>query len=339
MLNGFAAKSESRTIAFAISRANIPTAQLADVINGFYSGRPVGGFTMIGMPEGAASTDAPLVAAGTLGKKDAEGNQPYTSNIKRSLDTADNAVLIRNQLLAQNDANASIVVAGPASGLSRLLGLYGSVPQVQTKVKQLVVAIGAFPSGAAEPSVKADVAAARKVFAEWPTPIVAVGAEVGAALPYPGASIQKDFEWSPAHPVADAYRVFKQMPYDAPASALAATLYAVHPDDGFFTLSEPGTISVLDDGRTQFTAAPGGKHRYLIVDPAQKDRVLKLYTELVSAQPAQRAGRGGRGAAPAQQQQQQAPTPPPAQQAPPPPAPTPQQTPPAGPAGAKPPAP
>ena len=46
------------------------------------------------------------------------------------------------------------------------------------------------------------------------------------------------------------------MPYDAPAPALAAVLYAVHPDDGYFTLSEPGTISVLDDGRTQFTPGP-----------------------------------------------------------------------------------
>jgi len=53
-----------------------------------------------------------------------------------------------------------------------------------------------------------------------------------------------DFGWSPAHPVADMYRAFKPMPYDAPAPALAALLYAVHPDDGYFTLSDPGTIAV-----------------------------------------------------------------------------------------------
>ena len=94
------------------------------------------------------------------------------------------------------------------------------------------------------------------MFAEWPTPLVAVGAEVGAALPYPGASIEKDFAWSPAHPVVDAYRAFKPMPYDAPASALAAVLYAAHPEDGLFTLSPPGTITVPDDGRTQFTPGP-----------------------------------------------------------------------------------
>src|SRR5204862_381706 len=87
-----------------------------------------------------------------------------------------------------------------------------------------------------------------------------------------------------SHPVVDAYRAFKPMPYDAPATALAALLQTVHPDDGYFKLSDPGTISVQDDGRTQFTPSAEGKHRYLIVDPSQKDRVTELYTELVSAE-------------------------------------------------------
>ena len=45
-----------------------------------------------------------------------------------------------------------------------------------------------------------------------------VGAEVGEALPYPGASIESDLSWSTAHPVGDAYRAFKPMPYDAPVT-------------------------------------------------------------------------------------------------------------------------
>lgn len=177
-----------------------------------------------------------------------------------------------------------------------MLGLYRSGPQITSKCKVLVVAAGSFPAGQPEPSIKSDVAAARKLFAEWNTPIVAVGSEVGAALPYPGASIDKDFTWSPAHPLVDAYKAFKPMPYDAPASALAAVLYAVHPDEDYFKLSDPGTISVQDDGSTRFTPAADGKHRYLIVDPAQKDRIVSLYTALVSAPPAPRPGRGRSGA-------------------------------------------
>ena len=295
MLNGFAAKMESRTIALCTSRSGLKTAQFVDVVAGFYAPRPLGGVANIGMAEGhGAGDDAPPLAA-TLALKNAEGGPRYTSNMKDLRDTADNAVLIRNILLAQVDQNAAIVLAGPATGLVHLLNLFGSRPQIATKVKHLVVAIGAFPSGAAEASVAADAAAARTLFAEWPTPIVAVGSEVGAALPYPASSIEKDFAWSQAHPVVDAYRAFKPMPYDAPAPALAAALYAVHPDDGYFTTSEPGTISVLADGRTQFAPGANGKHRYLIADPAQKDRVTKMYTDMVSAQPVPRGGRGRGG--------------------------------------------
>ena len=194
---------------------------------------------------------------------------------------------------SRNTTASAIVLAGPATGLVKILDLYRSGPQITAKCRQLVVAAGAFPAGPSDSSIKSDVASARRLFADWPTPIVAVGAEVGDALAYPGASIDKDFAWSPVHPVVDAYRAFKTMPYDASAPALAAVLYAVMPDENYFTLSEPGTISVLDDGRTRFAPQADGKHRYLIVDPAQKARVLTQYTSLVSAQPAPRPGRRG----------------------------------------------
>lgn len=304
MLNGFTAKTEARRISLSVSRPSVVSAQVADVVSGFYRPRPVGGGGgvgaitegMIGMPEGPGGTDDKPALAPMLAKKAPDGTPLYTSAIGGLVNTAESAVLIRNLLLAQHDGNAAIVLAGPATGISRILGLYRSGPQIVAKCRQLIVAAGSFPSGPAEPTIKSDIAAARKLFADWPTPIVAVGSEVGEALPYPGASIDKDFAWAPAHPVVDAYHAFKPVQYDAPAAALAATLYAVHPDDGYFTLSEPGTIAVLDDGRTRFTASAEGKHRYLIVDPAQKERILALYTQMVSAQPAPRPGRGRAGA-------------------------------------------
>ena len=71
--------------------------------------------------------------------------------------------------------------------------------------------------------------------------------------------------WTPSsrgrrnHPVVDAYRAFKPMPYDAPSRALAAVLHAVSPDENYFDLSEPGTITVLDNGRTRFHAVAAGQ--------------------------------------------------------------------------------
>ena len=315
MLNGLAAKGEARTIAMCVSRTSVKAAQLTDVLVGFYSPRPTDGSSMVGMPESGRPDDAPPIAA-MLAQTTPEGTPQYTSNISRVMDTADNAVLIRNMILAQQDRNASLVLAGPATGFVRLMSLYGARPQIETKVARLVVAIGAYPSGAypsgaADPAVKADIAAARALFAEWPTPLIAVGSEVGEALAYPAASIETGLAWSPIHPVAAAYRAFRPMPYDAPTAALAATLHAVHPGADYFTLSEPGTITVLDDGRTQFKAVADGRHRYLKIDPARKAAVLQLFTDLVSAQPAPRPGRGGRRGAPPQQQQQKPPLAPP----------------------------
>jgi hypothetical protein len=145
---------------------------------------------------------------------------------------------------------------------------------------------GAYPNGEPSFNFKTDAAAAKKLFAEWPSPIVAAGDEVGTALSYPAASIEKDFAWTPAHPVVDAYRAYRAMPYDAPASAMAAVLHAVRLTSGDFKLSASGKIRVTDDGRTEFTATPEGKHRYLILDAAQKEVVLKTFIELASAKPA-----------------------------------------------------
>jgi hypothetical protein len=302
MLNGMTAKTQARRISLSVSRPSLASAQVADVVAAFYRGRPVAGpgggigqasEGMIGLPESkSVSGDTPQLAA-ILASKAADGTPHYTSSITGLVNTAESSVLIRNLLLAQHDGNAAIVLAGPATGLVRILDLYRSGPQIAAKCRQLVVAAGALPAGPAESSIKTDVAAARRLLSEWPTPIVMVGTEVGDALPYPAASIEKDFAWSPAHPVVEAYRAFKPMPYDAPAPALAAVLYAVQPDEGYFTLSEPGTITVLDDGRTKFVPQADGKHRYLIVDPAQKARIMTQYTSLVSAPPAARPGRRG----------------------------------------------
>ena len=302
MLNGLAAKTQARRIALSVSRPSLAAAQIADVVAAFYRGAPVAGRGggigaasegMIGLPESATLNGDPPALAPMLSSQAADGTPKYRSGITGLVSTAESAVMIRNLILAQHDGNAAIVLAGPATGLVRILDLYRSGPQITAKVRGLVVAAGTFPSGTPESSIKADVAAAKRLFAEWPTPIVAVGSEVGDALPYPGASIEKDFAWSPAHPVVDAYRAYKAMPYDAPAPALAAVLQAALPDEGYFTLSEPGTISVLDDGRTRFAPQAEGKHRYLIVDPAQKARVLAQYTSLVPAPPAPRPGRRG----------------------------------------------
>jgi hypothetical protein len=235
-----------------------------------------------------------------LSKLNGEGAPLYKHGIEKLNDTAEVRALIRNAISQQPDQSCVVVLTGPATNLARTLLLPGVKDLISRKARFLSVASGAYP-------IKTDIAAAKKLFAEWPTPIVATGDEIGSSLLFPASSIENDFAWSPAHPVVDAYRSHKPMPYDASTSAMAALLYAVRLQENYFKLSEPGTISVLDDGRTKFTPSPEGKHRYLILDPEQKDRVIKTYTELASAKPVPRQPRFRRQ----QQQQQQAPPKPP----------------------------
>ena len=109
-------------------------------------------------------------------------------------------------------------------------------------------------------------------------------------MTFPGASLEKDFAWAPAHPLVDGYRTARAMPYDAPGTALAAALYAVRPKEGYFKLSDAGTISVLDDGRTKI-AAGAGKHQYLIADASQKERITQVFVETASTKPVPRIPR------------------------------------------------
>jgi hypothetical protein len=89
------------------------------------------------------------------------------------------------------------------------------------------------------------------------------------------------------------------MPYDAPAGDMAAVLYAVRPQENYFKLSDTGIVSVADDGRVSFAASAQGKHRYLIMDPSQTERIVKVFTEVASAKPVPRRPRF-----PQQQQQE-----------------------------------
>ncbi len=298
LLYGFDGKNEARVASVSVSVHNLNAAAFCDAVGRFYAGAPItgpfAGFSRalpVGLStDGAAKPDLPMVTA-PLAKRNPDGAPAYTTVVKDLNDTAEVAALIRNAFTAQFDQNCIAVLAGPATNLVKVLDLPGAKDLIAHKVRFLAMAGGAYPNGAPEGGIRTDIAAARKLFAEWPTPIVASGYEVGAALPFPAASVEKDFAWSPAHPIADAYRANKPMPYDAPTWDMAALLYAVRPKEGYFKLSDAGTISVLDDGRTKFTASPDGKHRYLILDPAKKDSIVKVYAEVASAKPVPRIPR------------------------------------------------
>jgi inosine-uridine nucleoside N-ribohydrolase len=288
LLFGLQGKNDCKVAILTMSRPNLAVAGFIDAVERFYHG-PAAVFSQV-PPVGMATVGSPGETSpaftAPFEKKKPDGTPVYKNEVKRVIETGDPNTLIRNYLQAHNDQNAFFVLSGPATNLASALDFPGMRDLIKAKVKYLVMAGGTFADGPVESHIKADIPAARKILADWPTPVVMSGAEVGAALEFPGASIDRQFaDAVPDNPVADAYRAYKAMPYDTPSWAMAAALYAARPKEGYFKLSGPGKIAVDADGRTTFAASDKGNHQHLIVDPAQKDKITLAYIELASAKP------------------------------------------------------
>jgi hypothetical protein len=259
LLHGLEGRKEARLASISINRPGLKAAQLVDAVEKFYASANTGPAALffVGTPIGLIADGSPKISYASVLDK-------YPPRIKSVNDTAEPAILLRNALSAQYDESAVVVLSGPATNLASLLALRGGPELVAQKVKLLSLV---------EAGLALDPAAADRVLSGWPSPIVAVKMDAGEQVPFPASSIEKDFAYNPNHPVADAYRAFHAMPYDAPTPAMAAALYAVRPKEGYWKLSDP---------------VPGKKLRYLIPDPAQTENILTAYTQLASAKPVSR---------------------------------------------------
>lgn len=258
MLFGLEGRRQIRIGSLSTSRFNLRIARFIELVARFYAG---GGRNApaIGMSTAGKQIDAvPPMLDAVLQKSSTDGKPVYLRTLPTVNDTADAVALIRNALSAQVDRNAAIVLAGRPTNLIALTMIPEARAWAARKASVLAIAAGRFDGGAPDPLVSAEVASFRKLLADWPGPIVMAGAELSDTLPFPGSSVDTGFTWAPNHPVVDAYRAFKPMPYDAPSRALAATLHAASPAERYFDLSEPGTITVLDDGLYAVHGIAGG---------------------------------------------------------------------------------
>lgn len=227
-------------------------------------------------------------------RRTAGGSYVYPHRLTDGREAPDAVSVLRRALVNAPNGSVVVVVVGFSTNLARLLASgpdasspLGGAQLVTEKVRLLSAMAGHFPRGQPEYNVKTDIPSARKVFAEWPSPIVFSGFEIGQALLFPAASIERDFSWVADHPVAEAYRCYMPMPYDRPTWDLTAVLYAVRPEHPYFSLSPAGHVTVNGDGQTVFNASADGKHRYLILGDDQKARTLEALI-LLASQPRSR---------------------------------------------------
>ena len=226
---------------------------------------------------------------------DADGKPLFARSHPGYADYPDAVTLYRKILAAEPDSSVVIASVGFSTNLARLLETTadGISPLtgkelVAKKVKLLSMMAGCFidPNNH-EYNVFKDIPAAKAVFEGWPTPVVTSPVEVGGGIKYPASSIENDFSWAPQHPVVEAYKAYRPMPYDRPTWDPTAVLYAVEGGD-WFTVSAPGRIEVTEDGSTLFTEDPEGTRRYLAVTKEQREAILQHFIDLITAQPSSR---------------------------------------------------
>lgn len=269
---------EVRVASLSVSRADLRTAAFCDALARFLSGSSR--VPPIGL---SAGPQANPMAEAVLSRRDSDGTPLYPHAINKLNDTADVAASIRNGVSAQQPNNGAIIVAGPLTNLAAAMALPDLIELAPKRVRALAI-------DATTEDLRADLPSTRKVLANWPAPLVLV--EV-PDLKFPGAQLESRFAWTENHPVRDAYQAFQKTPYDAPLQSAAAVLYAVRPEGGLFTVSDPGIISVMDDGRATFAASAQGTHRIVRLVENQRDAAVQTLVELIAAQPPAPAGRGG----------------------------------------------
>ncbi|MBZ5648936.1 MAG: nucleoside hydrolase [Acidobacteriia bacterium] len=289
MLHAFQSRHEVNLLAVTISKDNKWAAPYVDLVNTFYGHAeiPIGTVQNGKTPESNPMIEIPSE------RRRPDGNFVYPHRILDGAQAPEAVSLLRQTLANQKDRSVVMVQVGFSTNLARLLETKADAASpddgttlVRKKVHLLSVMAGNFANGRPEFNLEKDVPSAVKLFHDWPTPIVVSGFEIGAALVFPATRIEQDFAYVRDHPVAEAYRSYMKMPYDRPTWDLTAVLYAVRPEEKYFSLSPPGTITVLPEGSSRFEPSPGGNHRYLILTDEQRARTLEAMILLAGQPPA-----------------------------------------------------
>ncbi|GAG15741.1 unnamed protein product, partial [marine sediment metagenome] len=146
---------------------------------------------------------------------------------------------------------------------------------VKRKVRGWVCMGGKFPEGR-EANLINDGPAAAHAIANWPTPIIFSGWEIGQEI-MTGAGLRKAPEGTP---VRRAYELYNGL-NNRQSWDQTAVLYAVRGLDGgladYWDLNTEGYLHVNEDGSNEWRTSPDKDHAYLIrkMDPKKIAEVIE----------------------------------------------------------------
>jgi inosine-uridine nucleoside N-ribohydrolase len=295
MIHALQSRGECELLAVTITKDHEHAAAFTDAVNTFY-GR---GDIPIGVCRSGV-TPADGKFNGLAVKKDGDRRR-YPHDLLSGKDAPNAVDVLRKALAGQKDGSVVIAQVGFSTNLAGLLASkadshsqLSGVELVKKKVRLLSIMAGAFTKipgkggqlyNHKEYNIVKDIPAAKRIATTWATPIVWSGFEIGISLTYPHQSIERDYRYVKHHPLAEAYVLYNPPPHDRPTWDLTSVLYGVRPEHSYFGISDPGTVTVADDGLTTFKQDAAGRHRYLIINQAQKARTLEAL-QLLSSQPA-----------------------------------------------------
>ena len=164
--------------------------------------------TWYGMPQipigkvvdGAKCDDAVNYALAVAQTTDADGKPLFARSHDNDGFVVPSVEMYRRILSVQPDSSVTVISVGFSTNLAQLLDSKGDdispltgKELVAKKVKELVTMAGEFTNNGEADSLKRmpeynvvrDIAAAKKVFAEWPTPIVTSPFELGIKICFP----------------------------------------------------------------------------------------------------------------------------------------------------------
>jgi len=205
LLHAFADNGEAKILATISCNAFETTAPTLSVLNTYFR-RP-------DIPIGITKTKLPNKACSQEWAQAIILQYPH---LLISNGQAENAVILYRKILAmQPDTSVTIITVGFFTNLANLLGTqpdgYSSLDGkalIRKKVKQLVsmaARIDEYGAGGYEFNVAVDAAASKKVFAEWPTPMILSGFEIGEKILTGIRLIKNDSIRN--SPVKDAFRI------------------------------------------------------------------------------------------------------------------------------------
>lgn len=279
-------------LGITLTKSNLNAARYCKAFNMAY-GRPD---IPIGLVANGPEPDDGRYVANVLNVKKEDGTPafPYPADFVPE----DSVVLLRKLLAAAKDNSVVIVQVGFSTNLARLLDTPGDAISPLTgrelaakKVRLVSAMAGAFTfpndrfKNHREYNIIKDIPAAQKFFAQWPTEILVSGFEVGFEVLMRPCSMQNDYNKAPYNIVKESYRFYRdgldktQMTWD-----LTSVLFVVRPEAerNYYTVSEFGNVTVLDDGQTRFTADAKGKVRCVKMTPEQHIRVEEAFVNLCS---------------------------------------------------------